>query len=237
MHALLKEIEAVPTLRRFGRVARIEGLLVEVTGAAGAISLGGQVRLSGAGGAGNLLAKWSVSATGGRWSCRWARWTGSRSAPAPISTTSRPRSFRPRPGWAGSSTPLAQPTRRQGAAAPRARRLCGQGAAAGGPCARQGRRQARSGRARAQHLRHLLQGPAHGHLLGLGRRQIDLDVDDGAQHRRRCHRHRAGRRTRPRAQGIHRGRSGRGRPGACGGGGRHLRRAARWCAARPPMWR
>src|SRR5580693_9701991 len=46
MHALLKDIEAVPALRRFGRVARIEGLLVEVTGAAGAISLGGQVRLS-----------------------------------------------------------------------------------------------------------------------------------------------------------------------------------------------
>jgi flagellum-specific ATP synthase len=46
MHALLKEIEAVPALRRFGRVARIEGLLVEVTGAAGAVSLGGQVRLT-----------------------------------------------------------------------------------------------------------------------------------------------------------------------------------------------
>jgi len=46
MHGLEKEIEAVPALRRFGRVARIEGLLVEVTGAAGAISLGGQVRLT-----------------------------------------------------------------------------------------------------------------------------------------------------------------------------------------------
>jgi flagellum-specific ATP synthase len=46
MRALLREIEAVPALRRFGRVARIEGLLVEVTGAAGAISLGGQVRLT-----------------------------------------------------------------------------------------------------------------------------------------------------------------------------------------------
>src|SRR5580693_2765822 len=46
MHALLKDIEAVPALRRFGRVARIEGLLVEVTGAAGAISLGGQLRLT-----------------------------------------------------------------------------------------------------------------------------------------------------------------------------------------------
>src|SRR5271169_651107 len=50
MRALLKEIEAVPALRRFGRVARIEGLLVEVTGAAGAISLGGQVRLTGSNG-------------------------------------------------------------------------------------------------------------------------------------------------------------------------------------------
>jgi flagellum-specific ATP synthase len=50
MLALLKEIDAIPTLRRFGRVARIEGLLVEVTGAAGAISLGGQVKLSGGSG-------------------------------------------------------------------------------------------------------------------------------------------------------------------------------------------
>jgi len=46
MLALLKEIEAVPALCRFGRVSRIEGLLVEVTGAAGAISLGGQVKLT-----------------------------------------------------------------------------------------------------------------------------------------------------------------------------------------------
>jgi flagellum-specific ATP synthase len=46
MHALLKEINAIPAVRRFGRVARIEGLLVEVTGAAGAISLGGQVQLT-----------------------------------------------------------------------------------------------------------------------------------------------------------------------------------------------
>jgi flagellum-specific ATP synthase len=50
MLALLKEIEAVPALRRFGRVARIEGLLVEVTGAAGAVSLGGQVKLTSASG-------------------------------------------------------------------------------------------------------------------------------------------------------------------------------------------
>jgi flagellum-specific ATP synthase len=46
MRALLKEIEAVPTLTRFGRVARIEGLGVEVTGALGAVSLGGQCRIT-----------------------------------------------------------------------------------------------------------------------------------------------------------------------------------------------
>ena len=46
MRALLKEIEALPMLTRFGRVARIEGLAVEVTGAVGAVSLGGQVRLT-----------------------------------------------------------------------------------------------------------------------------------------------------------------------------------------------
>jgi flagellum-specific ATP synthase len=46
MRALLKEIEALPGQTRFGRVARIEGLGVEITGAVGAVTLGGQVRLS-----------------------------------------------------------------------------------------------------------------------------------------------------------------------------------------------
>ena len=46
MRALLKDIEAIPTLTRFGRVARIEGLAVEVTGASGAVSLGGQCRIT-----------------------------------------------------------------------------------------------------------------------------------------------------------------------------------------------
>ena len=46
MRALLKDIEAVPTLTRYGRVARIEGLAVEVTGAVGAVSLGGQCRIT-----------------------------------------------------------------------------------------------------------------------------------------------------------------------------------------------
>ena len=46
MRALLKEIEAIPALTRFGRVARIEGLGAEITGAQGAVSLGAQVRIS-----------------------------------------------------------------------------------------------------------------------------------------------------------------------------------------------
>jgi flagellum-specific ATP synthase len=46
MRALLKDIEAVSTLTRYGRVARIEGLAVEVTGAQGAVSLGGQCRIT-----------------------------------------------------------------------------------------------------------------------------------------------------------------------------------------------
>jgi flagellum-specific ATP synthase len=46
MRALLKEIAEIPTLTRFGRVTRIEGLCVEVSGAQGAVSLGGQVRLT-----------------------------------------------------------------------------------------------------------------------------------------------------------------------------------------------
>jgi flagellum-specific ATP synthase len=46
MRAFLQDIDAVPTLTRFGRVARIEGLAVEVTGAQGAVSLGGQCRIT-----------------------------------------------------------------------------------------------------------------------------------------------------------------------------------------------
>jgi len=42
-------IQDLPRLTRFGRVARLEGLLVEVTGASGAIGLGGRLRISGTG--------------------------------------------------------------------------------------------------------------------------------------------------------------------------------------------
>ncbi|HEY4266371.1 MAG TPA: hypothetical protein VGM72_13720, partial [Micropepsaceae bacterium] len=48
MQALIEAIDGLPRLTRFGRVARVEGLLVEVTGASGAIGLGGRLRISGA---------------------------------------------------------------------------------------------------------------------------------------------------------------------------------------------
>ena len=46
MRALVQDIEAIPTLTRYGRVARIEGLGIEVTGAQGGVSLGGQCRIT-----------------------------------------------------------------------------------------------------------------------------------------------------------------------------------------------
>jgi flagellum-specific ATP synthase len=46
MQNLRKQIESVADYRRFGRVSRIEGLLVEVTGAVGATSMGSQIRLT-----------------------------------------------------------------------------------------------------------------------------------------------------------------------------------------------
>lgn len=46
LEALIDVVQGVPSLKRFGRVARLEGLLVEVTGAVGAIGLGGQLRLA-----------------------------------------------------------------------------------------------------------------------------------------------------------------------------------------------
>src|SRR5258706_5749210 len=46
--ALIESVAGLPCLTRFGRVARVEGLLVEVTGASGAIGLGGRLHIAGA---------------------------------------------------------------------------------------------------------------------------------------------------------------------------------------------
>jgi flagellum-specific ATP synthase len=45
VESLIDTVEGLPRLTRFGRVARVEGLLVEVTGAQGAIGLGGRVNI------------------------------------------------------------------------------------------------------------------------------------------------------------------------------------------------
>ena len=47
VQALIETVAGLPRLTRFGRVARVEGLLVEVTGASGAIGLGGRLHISG----------------------------------------------------------------------------------------------------------------------------------------------------------------------------------------------
>ena len=46
MKELIEAVGTLPRMTRFGRVARMEGLLVEVTGAAGAIGLGGRLRIA-----------------------------------------------------------------------------------------------------------------------------------------------------------------------------------------------
>src|SRR5258706_6965788 len=48
VEALIESMGGLPRLTRFGRVARVEGLLVEVTGASGAIGLGGRLHIAGA---------------------------------------------------------------------------------------------------------------------------------------------------------------------------------------------
>jgi flagellum-specific ATP synthase len=50
LQALVEAVGNLPRLTRFGRVARVEGLLIEVTDASGAIGLGGRVRISAADG-------------------------------------------------------------------------------------------------------------------------------------------------------------------------------------------
>lgn len=46
MRTFWEDIEAVPELHRYGHVERIEGLLLEVTGAGGACSMGSQIRIN-----------------------------------------------------------------------------------------------------------------------------------------------------------------------------------------------
>lgn len=88
MRALLKQTDAIPTPRRFGRVARTEGLPVDMTGAAGAISLAREVKLSN--GSGKKISS-EVRLD------RSATWTGNAAMPARICCQPRPFAAAPWP--------------------------------------------------------------------------------------------------------------------------------------------
>ncbi len=99
--------------------------------------------------------------------------------------TSVAGAVRPSAGWLGRVVnALGEPIDGKGRAAARTLALSVPQYAAARPCPAPGRLAARPRRARAQHLRHLLPRPAHGHFLGLGRRQIGAAVDAGAQRAR-----------------------------------------------------
>ena len=212
MRALREQIEELDGVEVYGRVVGVRGLMVEVAGPIHAMSVGARVVIET-----RPRASRADPVRGGRLFRRQCAADAVRAA--------RRRAARlPRRGVVGAGggaavAGLARPRgqchgradRRQGPAAVGAVALSVPGVAAGGPCPPAGRRAARSRRARAQHLHHLLPRPAHGHLLRLRRRQVGAAVDAGAQRRGRCLGDRADRRARPRGAGIPAGRSRRGR--------------------------
>ena len=213
MRALLEQIEELDENEVYGRVVGVRGLMVEVAGPLHAMSVGSRVVIEtqvqgrlvpipcevvGFSGGHALLMPFAPL-EGVRRGCR-----------AVVSSVRA--AVRPSPGLARAGGQChGRADRRQGPAAVGPAALSVPGVAAGGPCPPAGRRPDRPRRARAQHLHHLLPRPAHGHLLGLRRRQIGAAVDAGAQRRGRRRGDRADRRTRPRGPGVPAGRSGRGR--------------------------
>ena len=107
-----------------------------------------------------------------------------------------------RAGSAGWSTPWASRSTASGPLRPGNVGYRLRSRAAAGPCPPAGRREDRSRRPRHQHFPDDLPRPAHGHLLRLGRRQVDAAVHAGALHQRRRQRHRPDRRARPRGPGV-----------------------------------
>ena len=221
----------IAPLRLEGRIAGLSGLVVDIDGLSGHVSVGDRLLLAARHGQ-EFPRKSSASATVWRRRCRSASLDGLGPGIAAL--------FHPHPegepnggtlpvsnGWLGRVLdPLGRPLDGQGPlppgphapARPRRTARCDGPGAAGSA--------ARCRRARAQLLRHLPPGAAARPVLRLRHRQVDPARHAGAPHRLRCRRARPGRRAGARGAGVPRGRSGRGRTGALRGGGRHLGFAA-----------
>ena len=184
MHALLKEIDAVPTPPPFRPGGADRGPSGRGDRAPpGAISLGGQVQLTG--GSGKEIPCEVVGFRDGRALVMPLGNLDGMTLGARADFDDRPAVIYPSTAWLGRVIDgFGKPDGRQGPARRKAAiayPLKAQPPPAA--CARARRRQARSRRARAQRVRDLLQGPAHGHLLRLRRRQVDTAGHARAQHR------------------------------------------------------
>ena len=182
MKALAEQIGEIDGVEIYGRVVGVRGLMVEVAGPIHAMSVGARVVIETGG---NRSIPCEVDRLLRQQRCGDAvRGARRRAARLPRRRSPMPPAGAAvgRPGSAASSTRWASRSTARGRCR-RARRLSVPQLAAAGACAPARRRAARSRRARAQHLPHLLPRPAHGHLRRLRRRQIGAAVDAGAQRR------------------------------------------------------
>ena len=221
----------IPPLRVAGRVAGISGLVVDIDGLAGHVSVGDRLLLEARDGRAVL-----AEIVGFRADLAQAMPFDALDGLGPGSPAVRAAERRRRLRRGGR---LARPgARPAGPAAGRQRRPPARsrctpvaGCRAGGHRTGAIGPAARSRRPRAQLLHHLPTGPAPRPVLRLRHRQVHLALHAGAAHRVRRRGARPGRRARPRSAGVPGGRSRRRGPGALGRRGGHLGRAA---AAAPP---
>ena len=221
----------IPPLRVAGRVAGISGLVVDIDGLAGHVSVGDRLLLEARDGR-TVLAE----IVGFRADLAQAMPFDALDGLGPGSPAVRAAEgdggFAVADAWLGRVLdPLGRPLDGNGvlplgaAAAPVARRRAGgHRTGAVGPAAR-------SRRPRAQLLHHLPTGPAPRSVLRLRHRQVHLARHAGAAHRVRRRGARPGWRARPGSAGVPGGRPRRRGPGALGRRGGHVGRAA---AAAPP---
>ena len=178
MKALAEQINELDGVEVYGRVVGVRGLMVEVAGPIDAMSVGARVMIETPA---NAIACEVVGFTGSNALLMpFAALDGvRRGCRAVVCVDGRGTAVGRLAGPGGRCDGPAD--RRQGAAAVRRRAVSISEFAAGRACAGADRQAARSWRARAQHVHHLLPRPAHGHLLRLRRRQIGAARHAGAQ--------------------------------------------------------